>query len=194
MIQSQKKIFQSKRLAKSYFDMGRQFFFKSENSGKNKMHTIRCMRMSIEFLKTGRINIDRTNIDAEELLSIRNEDLCIDHIVLMLESDYSDLIQSSDMPDDPDYEAIEALTVKVLKLKLFDTFDKEKTYRFDQDYLIDGKFVPFPLIFNLFVSDFQQFYIRKALNKAKGSITHAAPLIDISRRSMYNILYRYNMK
>lgn len=38
---------------------------------KHAAHLVRLMRMGVEVLKTGKINVDRTNIDAEELKAIR---------------------------------------------------------------------------------------------------------------------------
>jgi len=38
---------------------------------KHAMHLIRLYRMGLEILETGKINVDRTNIDAEELKQIR---------------------------------------------------------------------------------------------------------------------------
>lgn len=39
---------------------------------KHAMHLIRLIRMCKEILETGHVNVDRSNIDAEELLSIKN--------------------------------------------------------------------------------------------------------------------------
>jgi uncharacterized protein len=40
--------------------------------GKHASHLKRLQNMAKEILETGKINVDRTNIDAEELLDIRN--------------------------------------------------------------------------------------------------------------------------
>ena len=38
---------------------------------KHASHLVRLLRMGVEILETGKVNVDRTNIDADELLAIR---------------------------------------------------------------------------------------------------------------------------
>ena len=39
---------------------------------KHAMHLVRLLRMGKEILETGKVNVDRTDIDAKELIEIRN--------------------------------------------------------------------------------------------------------------------------
>ena len=39
---------------------------------KHAMHLVRLIRMGKEILETGKVNVDRTKIDAKELIEIRN--------------------------------------------------------------------------------------------------------------------------
>ena len=39
---------------------------------KHASHLVRLLKIGVEILETGKINVDRTDIDAEELLAIRN--------------------------------------------------------------------------------------------------------------------------
>lgn len=43
-----------------------------QGNSKHAAHLVRLIRMCNETLETGKINVDRTNIDAEELIAIRN--------------------------------------------------------------------------------------------------------------------------
>lgn len=42
---------------------------------KHASHLVRLLRMGVEILETGKVNVDRTNIDAEELVAIKNNGL-----------------------------------------------------------------------------------------------------------------------
>jgi hypothetical protein len=43
-----------------------------QGNSKHAAHLVRLMRMGMEILETGKVNVDRTDIDAEELKAIRN--------------------------------------------------------------------------------------------------------------------------
>jgi len=42
---------------------------------KHASHLVRLLRVGLEILETGKVNVDRTNIDADELRAIKNEGL-----------------------------------------------------------------------------------------------------------------------
>ena len=53
---------------------------------KNVMHCVRLLHMGYEIAKTGKVNVDRTNIDREFLLDIRTGNTTYDEIITYIES------------------------------------------------------------------------------------------------------------
>ena len=53
---------------------------------KNVMHCVRLLHMGYEIAKTGKVNVDRTNIDREFLLDIRIGNTTYDEIITYIES------------------------------------------------------------------------------------------------------------
>lgn len=53
---------------------------------KNMCHSVRLMNMGLEIAKTGEVNVDRTNIDREFLMKIRNAEFSYDYLIDYLDS------------------------------------------------------------------------------------------------------------
>lgn len=82
---------------------------------KNASHLIRLLKMCIEYLDSGILNVDRTTIDAEELIDIKTGKWTLEAV-----KDYStelfDLAKQaydkSELPERPDIKGIENWLVK----------------------------------------------------------------------------------
>lgn len=84
---------------------------------KNASHLIRLLRMCIEFLNTGEMQVDRTYIDAEELVSIKEGKFKLEEIKEMSNDLFEQAKQAkekSDLPEKPDRDKIENLLVDIL--------------------------------------------------------------------------------
>jgi predicted nucleotidyltransferase len=83
---------------------------------KHAAHLVRLIRMCKEILETGKVNVDRTNIDAEELKEIRNGSWDFDKL-----KEYSDrmdkeadvLYKTSSLQKSPDVNKIKKLCIEV---------------------------------------------------------------------------------
>jgi predicted nucleotidyltransferase len=76
---------------------------------KDAAHTIRLSRMTIEFLNTGRFNVDRTGIDAEFLKSVKQGEVPLEEIIAMQDSLFREMDKAyatSTLPILPDSKAI----------------------------------------------------------------------------------------
>lgn len=83
---------------------------------KNAAHLIRLLRMGIEFLQTGIMNVRRS--DAEELLSIKQGAWTLEKIQEEAENLFvlaHDAKEKSPLPDEPDREKIEKLCCNMLR-------------------------------------------------------------------------------
>ena len=85
---------------------------------KFAMHTIRILRMAIEFCVSGSMNVDRSHIDAEELLEIKNggwtEETFFDraeHLISIVDSYRNDCDW---IPDEPDYQGVNELVMGII--------------------------------------------------------------------------------
>jgi predicted nucleotidyltransferase len=93
---------------------------------KHAMHLIRLARMCMEILKTGEVHVDRTGIDADELIAIRDGAWSFDKV-----REYSEKIDSeadifyneSKIQRAPDINKIKALCVEICEEYLW----KKKT-------------------------------------------------------------------
>lgn len=86
---------------------------------KNAAHLIRLLRMGIEFMKDGTLQVRRT--DAAELLHIKRGGWSLEQVKSEAEhlfKEAEEVYQSSTLPEQPDQEAINQLTVKVARLEL----------------------------------------------------------------------------
>lgn len=87
---------------------------------KNMCHCIRLERMAIEIAKGKGLLLDRTNIDREYLLSIKNhgktyDDLLKEVTELKDELDYE--FDHSDLPEKPDKDFLDELLINIRKEK-----------------------------------------------------------------------------
>lgn len=99
-----------------------------ENQGKtfdrkNVMHCVRLLHMGIEIARTGKINIDRTNIDRDFLMNIRTGNTTYEEIISYIESKRSELesaIKESTLPEcvDEDIIAMANDTLKSINLQM----------------------------------------------------------------------------
>lgn len=74
---------------------------------KNAAHAVRLLRMGIEFLQTGILNVNRTDIDAGELLSIKRGEWkleVIEEAANTLISRLHSSVSESPLPEEPDRE------------------------------------------------------------------------------------------
>ena len=84
---------------------------------KNAAHLMRLLRMGIEFLSTGELNIERH--DAKELLEIKRGEWSLVKVkreAELLFSDHRQALINSPLPLAPDKEAINALCMAVVEL------------------------------------------------------------------------------
>lgn len=86
---------------------------------KNAAHAIRILRQGIHFLKTGDLETDRTDIDADELLEIKHGKWGLERIkkyteYLFVKARYAE--EHSPLPDRPDMDAINRLAVSVIAI------------------------------------------------------------------------------
>ena len=83
---------------------------------KNMMHTFRLLDMAIEILKTGEINVKRSN--REELLSIRRGEWSYDELIEKAEQKMiavKEAFENSTLQDEPEKDMVELLLVSLRK-------------------------------------------------------------------------------
>jgi predicted nucleotidyltransferase len=84
---------------------------------KHAAHLIRLLNMGEEILKTGRVNVDRTNIDAEELKAIRAGAWAYDKVEQYAsdkDAEFDALYKTSTLPKSVDIVNIGKLCVEVV--------------------------------------------------------------------------------
>ena len=84
---------------------------------KHAMHLIRLCRMGTEILSMGKVNVDRTGIDADELKSIRNGSWTYEQVEQYandMDVKMGELYEKSALPRSPDREAVENICVQVV--------------------------------------------------------------------------------
>ncbi len=84
---------------------------------KHAAHCIRLVRMGNEILTTGKVNVDRRGIDAEELLNIRLGNVDYETVLTKAERLFAELDRSyelSTLPHKPDFERINQLTMELV--------------------------------------------------------------------------------
>lgn len=90
---------------------------------KHAMHLIRLYRMGKEILETGKVNVDRTDIDAAELREIRQGSWTYDAVEEYskeMDAELDVLYKTSTLPKYPQFEKIDELCVSVCKEFLAD--------------------------------------------------------------------------
>lgn len=86
---------------------------------KNAAHLVRLLRMGIEFLNEGILHVQRE--DASELLEIKKGEWSLDRITKEADRLFKlseETYLSSKLPNKPDYEAINELSIDVIKTAL----------------------------------------------------------------------------
>lgn len=85
---------------------------------KHAMHLVRLARMGTEILQTGKVNVDRTDIDADELKAIRDGDWSYEKIETYsqeMDLKLNELYKTSTLPKNPDREFVDKLCMKVVQ-------------------------------------------------------------------------------
>lgn len=86
---------------------------------KNAMHLVRLMRMGNEILRDGEVIVVRP--DADYLLAIRNHEVPLEAIIEEHDRQFSlmsDLRDSSPLPDNPDYDRINLVVMRIVETSL----------------------------------------------------------------------------
>lgn len=84
---------------------------------KNAAHLMRLLVMGDEFLRTGKLNVDRTGIDADKLMAIKRGEWPIERIKAESESAFIAMdaaVMDSPLPEEPDHDRIEKLVVSLM--------------------------------------------------------------------------------
>lgn len=113
---------------------------------KHGSHCIRLLRMGVEFLLDGRLNVHRHNIDAQELIDIKQGKWSLDEVKECAEDLFQqsrDTLVVSPLPDRPDFEKINALCTEVVYIELerrrrLDSFDMAMD-GIRKHYIVGGK-------------------------------------------------------
>lgn len=85
---------------------------------KNMSHTMRLMRMGKELALGQGFNVDRTNIDREYLLSVKNHKVEYDDIMTQVEKEKEEMeeaIKTSMLPDKIDVDKVNKLLIEARK-------------------------------------------------------------------------------
>jgi predicted nucleotidyltransferase len=82
--------------------------------GKHAMHLVRLMRMCLEILETGQVNVKRP--DAAQLLEIRNGAWTYDELIEWAERQEQTISEAASiLPDRPEYERIDDLCCQIIE-------------------------------------------------------------------------------
>ena len=88
---------------------------------KNVAHSVRLLHMGIELAKTGKFNVDRTNIDRDFILNIRMGNTSYEEIIAYLEGKKDEMekaMSESTLPEHIDVEFVNNLLLKIRKQQL----------------------------------------------------------------------------
>ena len=83
---------------------------------KHAAHCIRILRMGAEFLESGRMHVDRSNLDAEQLIEIRNGEYSFDRIKVMASLAFNRAevaYHQSRLPDYPNEVRVERVLMEL---------------------------------------------------------------------------------
>lgn len=89
---------------------------------KHAMHLVRLLNMGVEILEGNGVNVDRTNIDQELLMDIRNGVYTFDEIEVManeLNARADKAYKTTSLPVKPNLEKINALRMDILERHLW---------------------------------------------------------------------------
>lgn len=95
---------------------------------KNAAHLVRLLRMCKEFMEDGELRVDRTNIDAQELLDIKKGKWKLDNLKAYSNQLFEECRQArykSDLPEEPSRPLVELLLVDCLQ----EYFNEEGSFR-----------------------------------------------------------------
>jgi predicted nucleotidyltransferase len=84
---------------------------------KNAAHLLRLLKMSIEFLATGELHVDRTGIDAQELMEVKRGEWPLEKVQRVAEALFAASKAAdkwSQLPERPNQHEIETLLVELL--------------------------------------------------------------------------------
>ena len=85
---------------------------------KHASHLVRLLRMCQEILSTGKVNVDRTHIDADELRAIKNGAWSYDKVeeyANSMDAQMTELYKVSTLRSAPDRQAIDARLISVIQ-------------------------------------------------------------------------------
>ena len=88
---------------------------------KNAAHLIRLLRMGIEFMRDGTLQVMRP--DAEQLLAIKRGEWTLQQVKSEAEQLFTAAEEGynrSLLPEKPDFEAVNRLTVEVARMELLE--------------------------------------------------------------------------
>jgi predicted nucleotidyltransferase len=201
-VQQNKHLFYSKYIPTNLYYVAQNHMPKepaARNSltTKKTMHAIRNMRMCIEFLTHQEMNIDRTKIDAPELIDIRNGKRRMKSVydeMDHLTNEYKKLITTTDLPDEVNTDEIDIMSVDIIQDYIDEDIDPKRTYHFRSDYFVNGKWVPYNLVKYRMIQDLEYFYISGILAHNKGNILRASDMSDIQRRILYKMMDRTGLR
>ena len=83
---------------------------------KNVAHSVRLMHMGIELAKTGKLHVDRTNIDRDFILDIRLGNRTYDEVITYIESkneEMKEAMENSTLPDHIDVSKVNELLLNI---------------------------------------------------------------------------------
>ena len=96
---------------------------------KNVAHAVRLMHMGIEVAQGEGIKVDRTNIDRDFIMNIRNGNTSYEEIISYLENKRDEMervMKTSKLPEKIDSEKLNNLLIKIRKKQFDYTFANEK--------------------------------------------------------------------
>lgn len=88
---------------------------------KNMCHSVRLMHMGLEIANTGEVNIDRTNIDKDFLMRIRNAEFSYDELISYLDdkkAEMEEAMNNSKLPEKIDVEFVNNLLLNIRRKQI----------------------------------------------------------------------------
>jgi len=89
---------------------------------KHASHLVRLVRQGSELLKTGNLTVNRTDIDADELLAIKQGAWTYDQLLDFsdtIDSEFDKLYETTPLPKKPNFEKINELCSRICKHYMF---------------------------------------------------------------------------
>ncbi len=85
---------------------------------KNAAHLIRLLRMGVEYLKEGKLTVDRTGVDADELKEIKTGKWTLEQVkeeARFWEHQLGHAFENTTLPNKPDFEGVNQLCTEIIK-------------------------------------------------------------------------------